>query len=255
MEKKLATSGCLAFFEKIARAHPLIYIYLRSLVRFTNIFERDFDGVKLLNFEGKVNLIDIGASDGIATKFLYKNLRCNKILCFEPDPSYVTILKKSNIKNLIIKPFGIGIKNSSIDVFVPRYKIFNKSFDIISYTGYDNKFLKHMLSDFKFKNNLSITKKKIFIRKINKINHKIHLIKVDTNGHELSIIIGLLKFIKRDKPALIVEENYDSNKITKLLKRFSYKGYYYSISKKKFELKKNKDALNKYYLQEKHLKI
>jgi len=255
MESKLATSGYLSVLEKIVRAHPLIYIFLRSIIRFTNIFEKDFDGVKLLNFKDKVNLIDVGASDGIAIKFLNKNLRCNKILCFEPDPSYVTILKKSNIKNLIIKPFGIGIKNSSIDVFVPRYKIFNKSFDIISYTGYDNKFLKHMLSDFKFKNNLSITKKKIFIRKINKINHKIHLIKVDTNGHELSIIIGLLKFIKRDKPALIVEENYDSNKITKLLKRFSYKGYYYSISKKKFELKKNKDALNKYYLQEKHLKI
>jgi len=40
-----------------------------------------------------------------------------------------------------------------------------------------------------------------------------------------------------------------------VLKRFSYKGYYYSISKKKFELNKNKDALNRYYLQEKHLKI
>ena len=61
--------------------------------------------------------------------------------------------------------------------------------------------------------------------------------------------------IVRDKPALIVEENYDSNKIMKLLKRFSYKGYYYSISKRKFELKRNKGALNRYYLQDKHLKI
>ena len=191
MEKKLATSGYLAFFEKIARAHPLIYIYLRSLVRFTNIFERDFDGVKLLNFEGKVNLIDIGASDGIATKFLYKNLRLNKILCFEPNPTYVAILKKSKIKNLVIKPFGVGVKNSDVDIFIPRYKIFNKNFDIISYTGYDDKFLNHMLLDFKFKNNLSIVKKKIFIRKINKINHKIDLIKIDTNSHEFSIINGL----------------------------------------------------------------
>jgi len=255
MEAKLATSGYLSFFEKVARAHPLIYIFLRSIIRFTNIFEKDFDGVKLLNFKSKVNVIDVGASDGIATKFLNNNLRCNKILCFEPNPGYVALLKKSNIRNLIIKPFGIGIKNSYIDIFIPQYKIFNKSFDIISYTGYDAKFLNHMLSDFKFKNNLSIVKKKIFIRKINKINHKIDLIKIDTNGHELSIINGLLKFIKRDKPALIVEENYDSNKIMKLLKRFSYKGYYYSISKRKFELKRNKGALNRYYLQDKHLKI
>jgi len=255
MESKLATSGYLSFLEKVARAHPLIYIFLRSIVRFTNIFEKDFDGVKLLNFEDKVNIIDVGASDGIATKFLQKNLRCNKIMCFEPDPKYIAILKKINIKNVIIKPYGIGKKNSNVDIFIPRYKLFDKNFDIISYTGYDNKFMKHMLADFKFKNNLSIVKKKIFIKKINNINHKIDLVKIDTNGHELSVINGLLKFIKRDKPALIVEENYDSNKIMKLLKRFSYKGYYYSINKKKFKVKKNKDALNRYYLQDKHLKI
>ncbi|MDB4845790.1 FkbM family methyltransferase [Candidatus Pelagibacter sp.] len=255
MESKLATSGFITFFEKIARSHPLIYIFLRSIIRFTNIFEKDFNGVKLLNFENKVNLIDVGASDGIATKFLKNNLKCNKILCFEPDQNYVKILRKLKIKNLTIKPFGIGLKDSKIDIFIPRYKIFNKNFDIISYTGYDEKFMNHMLLDFRFKNNLSIIKKKIFIKKINRINHKIDLIKIDTNGHELSIIKGLIKFIKRDKPALLVEENYDSNKIMKLLKSHSYKGYYYSIKKKKFELKKDKDALNRYYLQKKHLKI
>jgi hypothetical protein len=151
--------------EKVARAHPLIYIFLRSIVRFTNIFEKDFDGVKLLNFEDKVNIIDVGASDGIATKFLQKNLRCNKIMCFEPDPKYVAILKKINIKNVIIKPYGIGKKNSNVDIFIPRYKLFDKNFDIISYTGYDNEFMKHMLADFKFKNNLSIVKKKYLLKK------------------------------------------------------------------------------------------
>ena len=48
MELKLATSGYLSFLEKIARAHHLIYIFLISLVRFTNIFEKDFDGVEIL---------------------------------------------------------------------------------------------------------------------------------------------------------------------------------------------------------------
>ena len=46
MESKLATSGFMSYFEKLIRAHPLIYIFLRSMVRFTNIFEKDFDGVK-----------------------------------------------------------------------------------------------------------------------------------------------------------------------------------------------------------------
>ena len=62
-----------------------------------------------------------------------------------------------------------------------------------------------------------------------------------------------MKFIKKDKPALIVEENYDTSKIMRLLKKYSYKGYYYSINKKNFTLKRDSNALNIYYLQKKHL--
>ena len=92
MYSKLATSGILSFFEKIIRAHPLLYILIRSLVRFTNIFEKDFDGVKLINFKKKVNIIDVGASDGIATKFLNNNLNTGTIFCVEPNLHYVNIV-------------------------------------------------------------------------------------------------------------------------------------------------------------------
>ena len=54
MEYKSATVGILSFFEKIIRSHPLIYVFIRSIVRFTNIFEKDFDGLKLLKFKKKL---------------------------------------------------------------------------------------------------------------------------------------------------------------------------------------------------------
>ena len=60
----------------------------------------------------KVNIIDVGASDGIATKFFYNNLNTGTIFCVEPHPSYVKILRKINIKNIIVKPFAIGEKIS-----------------------------------------------------------------------------------------------------------------------------------------------
>ena len=47
VEFQPAQVGILSFFEKIIRSHPLVYIFIRSIVRFTNIFEKDFDGINL----------------------------------------------------------------------------------------------------------------------------------------------------------------------------------------------------------------
>ena len=57
------TGLIFSFFEKIIRCHPLSYFLVRNLIRFTNIFEKDFDGVKILNLGDNANIIDVGASD------------------------------------------------------------------------------------------------------------------------------------------------------------------------------------------------
>ena len=247
-------SGILYFFEKIIRSHPLLYFISRSLIRFTNIFEEDFVGVKLLNFKGNINIFDIGASDGIASKFFSKNLNIQSIICFEPNNYYIKILKKLNVKNLIIKPFAIGNKNSLKTIYFPRYKFLFKNLDLITYTHYDKKFLEQQIFfDFKFKKNISIAKTKIKIKKIKKVNKKIDLIKIDTNGFELPIIKGLIQTIRRDRSAIIVESNQDIKKIDKILKKFSYKSYAFLPNKKKFKLVNKKYPLNTFFLQKKHL--
>ena len=247
-------TGILYFFEKIIRSHPLLYFISRSLVRFTNIFEEDFEGVKLLNFNESVNIIDVGASDGIASKFFSKNLNAHSIICYEPHNFYINILNKLNIKNLIIKPFAIGNKNTFKTIYYPRYKFFFKNFDLITYTHYDKQFLKQQISfDFKFKKNISIIKTKIKVRTVKKEKRKIHLIKIDTNGYELPIIKGLNDIIKRDRSAIIVESNQDIKKIDKILSKYSYKSYYFLPIEKKFKLVNNKYPLNTFFLQKKHL--
>lgn len=245
--------GIIGYLEKLIRAHPLIYIFVRSLIRFTNIFEKDFDGCKNIFFKKKINIIDIGASDGISIKYFYNNLNVNKIICFEPHKAYINILRKIK-KNIIIKPFAIGNKNENINIFYPRYKFFNTFFDIITYSHYDKILLKHFIKDFIFKKNLLIVKKKIKIKKIKKIYLKIDLIKIDTNGFELNIIKGLLNIIKKNKPALIIEINKDSRTISQILSKLDYKGFFYSIKEKKFQNKKVINATNKYFLQPYHIK-
>ena len=94
MKTSKTNSGILNLFEKIVRSHPLLYFITRHLIRFTNIFEQDAHGVSYINFSQKINIIDVGASDGIASKFFSRKLNVNKIICFEPYIPYVKILKK-----------------------------------------------------------------------------------------------------------------------------------------------------------------
>ena len=64
---------------------------------------------------------------------------------------------------------------------------------------------------------------------------------------------GLIQIIKKDRAAMIVESNQDIKKIDKMLKRLSYKSYYFSTNKKKLKLVNKKYPLNTFFLQKKHL--
>ena len=127
MQRSKTNTGFLFFLEKIVRSHPLLYFIIRYFIRYTNIFEEDANGVTFLNLDKRVNIIDVGASDGIASKFFNRKLRINKIICFEPNKPYARILKKLNIKNLVVNAYGIGQFNKYYKIYFPRYKFFTKN--------------------------------------------------------------------------------------------------------------------------------
>ena len=246
-------SGTLNFLEKVIRRHPFVYYIARKIVRFTNIFEEDAIGVKKIKFKKKVNIIDVGASDGIASKFFLKNLNVNKIVCFEPNNYYASILRKMDDR-ISVKNYALSNLERTVSIFYPTYKSVFGNFDLIPYTYYDPKKLKKQINwDFSFKKNLIIKKVKIKFKKINKINYKIDLIKIDVNDHGLNVTRSLIDIIKKNKPALLVETDADIYPIFKVLKKIGYKQYYFSIKRNEFfEIKKNY-PLNTYFLHQKHI--
>ena len=256
MKRSKTNSGFLSILEKIVRSHPLVYFITRYFIRYTNIFEQDANGVSYIKMSKKVNIIDVGASDGIASKFFSRKLNVNKIICYEPYIPYVKILKKLNIKNIKVKPYGIDKFNKYYDIYFPRYKFFSKNLDLITYTFYNKKKLIEQIDlDFLFKSNIEIIKQKIYLKKIGKIKTKIDLIKIDVNGHELSVVKGLNQIIKKDRPALIIETGDDITSIEKYLKKYGFNKYFFSNKKHKFFKIKNYYPLNTYFLQKKHLSI
>ena len=151
-QRSKTNSGFIDFLENIIRRHPLVYFFARSIVRYTNIFEEDANGIKYLNFKNPLNIIDVGASDGIATNFFIKNLNLNKVICYEPNKSYVNILKTLNRKKIIVKPYAIGDKKITKVIYFPRYNFLSKKLDLIPYTYYDKKkLIKQVNLDFNFR--------------------------------------------------------------------------------------------------------
>lgn len=96
IKQNTTNSGFYGKIEKIIRTIPHIYIIFRMLVRFTSYFEEDFFYLKKIFKNRKINILDVGASDGISTQFFLRNLNCNKIYCYEPQK--VFFLKLLNLK-------------------------------------------------------------------------------------------------------------------------------------------------------------
>jgi FkbM family methyltransferase len=257
MSQKISYSqkGLFKLFERIIRSHPLIYLIIRNFIRYTNIFEDDAKGVKFIKFnKSKINLIDIGASDGVSINYFKKNLNINKCFCFEPNINFVKILKKRKFINTKIYSYGLGRKGQK-KIYIPYYKIFGNIFYLNTYAFYDkNELLDQIKLDFFLKKNMTIKESVIQINKMPEINSSIDLIKIDVNGNEYEIILNINKIINKNKPALIIENSKNIEKIIKILKKSNYNVFYFCSDRNLFIQKRNAKTLNYYFLQEKHLK-
>ena len=193
----------MSFFKKFNLTNLLVYLYLAIFIYlFCYTFYRAefvYDGNQFSYYYKYYLIFIFGICFWILVLFFNRKLKINKIICFEPNKSYVRILKNLNIKNLIVNAYGIGQFNKYYKIFFPRYKFFSKNLDLITYAYYNKQDLLNRINlDFRFKKNISIIKSKIYLKKIKKMRTKIDLIKIDVNGHELSVLKGLSNIIKRD---------------------------------------------------------
>ena len=228
--------------EKIIRSIPIIYIIFRSIVRFTNYFESDFFYLKKIFKNQKINIIDIGASDGISALFFLRNLNPKKIYCYEPQKVFFQKLEKLKNKydHITLFNYGLSKKNSKMKIFYPYINLFGKKIFLLAYSFPIRSDLEEQI-DLDFLIKPKIQKNYIVVKKFKLIKDKIDLIKIDTNGSEVEIVETLMPIIKRDKPVLIIENN-NIDKIYKFLKGHRYKKY--CIVNKKFKIHKNQNNAN-----------
>ena len=177
--------------------------------------------------------IDIGAHKGTYTDLFIDNYDIKKIYMFEPQLSIFKYIKKKykNVKIIQIFNYGISNRNEKKIFYINKHDLTSSIKKLNPKNTYLN--LKSKL----FSTNLKgMVERKTIIQTIKLKNFflksnikKVDLIKVDTEGHELEVLLGLENKIVLVKAFLIEFHsnhtylNYDNKKIEKILKKNNFK--------------------------------
>ena len=212
----------LKLFQKIETA--VSYILSNS------INEKKFLKKKLNKKE--IIVIDIGANVGSYLDFIIKNFKYKKIYAFEPSvKAYRQLKNKFNSKNIILENIALSNKKTKRKFY--EYKLTSQS-SFYKITSKKN--------PFKNLNNIYKVKTLKLDEYSNLKEKKIDICKIDIQGEELNVLMGMQKYLKKKKIKLIkveitIRNDYDNNKnqfveIINFLKKFNYD--LVTISKIKF---------------------
>ena len=190
--------------------YRFLHIINRRLSLPNHIFLGEMDLSDEIIFEDLLNpsedlvVIDIGANFGLWTLRYSRNYK--EVHAFEPNPYTFSVLKRNTrrCKNVKLHCCGLGDREGVADFFVHTRP------------GRDG-FLKK-----RYDHKRTI---RVPIKLLDDFNFDADLIKIDTEGYELPILMGAKKTLERKKPQLYIEihEKEQEKPIFKLLQEIGYK--------------------------------
>ena len=172
--------------------------------------------LKLLCDPGKVSL-DIGANRGIYTYWLARYSA--SVIAFEPSAAYCSRLRSASPPNVDIRQCAVSDATGSGMLRVPLV---------------DGR-MEFGLSTLEGTNSLrGLDARQIDVRKyaLDDLGlSNVGMIKIDVEGHELSVLQGALGLLKRERPRLVIEleERYRphaANSARELLEGLGYQGFF-----------------------------
>ena len=185
------------------------YFYQKKWIKFLK--KNKYNSFKLL--------IDIGAHKGESIKLFSKNFVIKKIISFEASPINFEFLKKKidenkqeyNNTEIVLENIALGAENKIIE-----FNQFNESSSsTIKDINKESKYYKRKFRLINFLNNketyqkmkIKVSKLKDYIEKNN--IKKIDFMKIDTEGYEFEILLGLENKIKL-VDIIMFEHHYDN---------------------------------------------
>ena len=242
----------LLFIEKFVKGNVLIYkiaFYIKNNFLRNYFHESDLYGLKLIKNNNKKKLIvDIGANVGQSIDFFKMNFK-NRIYAFEPNLllKKKLLLKFKKFKNVKFFFHAISDTNTFKIFYIPIYK----GISLHHCASFEKKEIYSTLKEFlKIKKN-DINFKTIYIKtkSLDSLNINPFIIKIDCEGHELSILKGMKNTLKK-RPILFIENSKSNFLLLQkiLYKKYQYFAYGYDKNENKFSTKKLSTKLNIFYI-------
>ena len=147
---------------------------------------------RILNSNIPTHIIDVGASSGEYTDTLIKEFPDVKIICFEPSKISFEVInsKFKNNKNIICEKIALSDRNGE------SYLYSNSPGSRLG--SLTKRKLDHFNIEFEYKEIVKLNKLDTYLEKAT-YNSKIDFMKLDAEGHELEILKGASKSLKKIK--------------------------------------------------------
>jgi len=226
---------------RVIERYSLINIFILNNIKYFKLFlplDKDYLGLKILFANKKIfngSFIDIGANTGSSILSFRSMGFKNVIYSFEPNfflfNKYLIKFKK-NDTNIRIFNNALSDNNSFLIFYIP----YIKKRCIHYFSSFSKNYVKFSMNNTFPEKKFELQKNKIKVNKLDNFyfNKKVDLIKIDSEGHDLHVLRGGKKTIKKHKPILLIEYNRELffKICSELGKKF--KAYYYSINNNNF---------------------
>ena len=204
------------FIKRVISMFPISWQQEIRRLRFAYQIKRDIFETKLKECDFLEQLIskgdyviDVGANIGHYTAKMSKLVGSQgQVFAFEPISETFDILS-SNVNHLPHK--NVTLINAAASNRIGFAEMRVPKFD----TGLPNYYMAQI--------DESGGELKVYCLCINSLGlpNKIKLIKIDAEGHDYEVLLGMIDLIKRDRPVIIAEDK--SKKVIDFLERFGYR--------------------------------
>jgi FkbM family methyltransferase len=197
---------CLLRLEASIRKTPKLYNFLRPLIPVFNILftvERDFRGLKYLDFNGKDGVaIDVGFNDGLSSTSIKRFLPYS-IVAFEPLDIKLNPIVAIRLSKVTVLRFGLSNQENFSDLWTPIYR--GKKFTPYSSITKDQA-LENLSRDLDVpRREIQFEGKSITLKTLDSFELNILFLKIDTEGSEFDVLAGAALSIAKSSPCILVE--------------------------------------------------